>query len=306
MKILKIFGVVAGIHLFALILIFANPGCSSTTKPPPAPFDTVSHSPPAPAVRYPPASSSVYVAQPDPSITFNPDAPAVAASSSDVRFMPTRPGSPAAGTLLLEPVTDVLPASTHTVVSGDNLWNLARKHKVTVAELAAVNKLTASAILRPGQKLIIPSRPASPTFTATASPVTVAAETTRPAAVKPPPVEGDTHVVRPGETLGSIARRYGVRQGDIAVANNITDPQKIRAGTELIVPGWQAPAATVAPIATRAATGANGGANSASRTPEPKPAARIAPAPTVQPQELPAEVPVIRVDDSPISPVPNN
>ena len=37
MKILKIFGVVVGIHLFALLLIFANPGCSSTSKPPPAP-----------------------------------------------------------------------------------------------------------------------------------------------------------------------------------------------------------------------------------------------------------------------------
>ena len=33
MKILKIFGVVAGIPLFALVLIFAIPGCSSTTTP---------------------------------------------------------------------------------------------------------------------------------------------------------------------------------------------------------------------------------------------------------------------------------
>ena len=31
-----------------------------------------------------------------------------------------------------------------------------------------------------------------------------------------------------------------VRQGDIAVANNISDPQKIRAGMELVIPGWQA------------------------------------------------------------------
>ena len=42
MKILKIFGIVVGIHVFALILIFANPGCSSTTKPTPALADTTS------------------------------------------------------------------------------------------------------------------------------------------------------------------------------------------------------------------------------------------------------------------------
>jgi hypothetical protein len=30
MKILKIFGIVAGIHAVALLLIFANPGCSSS------------------------------------------------------------------------------------------------------------------------------------------------------------------------------------------------------------------------------------------------------------------------------------
>ena len=32
MKLLKIFGIVAGIHAFALVLIFANPGCSSSSK----------------------------------------------------------------------------------------------------------------------------------------------------------------------------------------------------------------------------------------------------------------------------------
>jgi LysM repeat protein len=42
---------------------------------------------------------------------------------------------------------------------------------------------------------------------------------------------------RPGETLGAIARKYGVKQGDIAVANNITDPRKIQPGQELVIPG---------------------------------------------------------------------
>ena len=41
MKILKVFGVVVGIHVFALILIFANPGCSAMIKTTPSPSDTV-------------------------------------------------------------------------------------------------------------------------------------------------------------------------------------------------------------------------------------------------------------------------
>jgi LysM repeat protein len=98
-------------------------------------------------------------------------------------------------------------------------------------------------------------------------------------------------VVQSGETLGVIARNYGVRQAEIAVANRITDPARIRAGTELIIPGWQA---------------VNGKAAKAPAAP----AAAAAPAPAATPKVLvvapePApEVPVIRIDDGPVSPAP--
>ena len=49
MKILKIFGIVAGIHVLALLLIFANPGCSTARKPAPVPSDTVAQDAPVPA-----------------------------------------------------------------------------------------------------------------------------------------------------------------------------------------------------------------------------------------------------------------
>jgi LysM repeat protein len=60
-------------------------------------------------------------------------------------------------------------------------------------------------------------------------------------------VESTRHTVKPGETLGAIARKYGVKQGDIAVANNITDPRKIQPGQELVIPGKSAAAATRQP-----------------------------------------------------------
>lgn len=45
------------------------------------------------------------------------------------------------------------------------------------------------------------------------------------------------HVVRRGETLGRIARAYGVRMSDIHVANEGLDPRRLLAGQRLVIPG---------------------------------------------------------------------
>ncbi len=44
------------------------------------------------------------------------------------------------------------------------------------------------------------------------------------------------HRIEPGETLGGIARLYGVTVEALVVANDIADPNRIRAGRELIIP----------------------------------------------------------------------
>jgi LysM repeat protein len=48
--------------------------------------------------------------------------------------------------------------------------------------------------------------------------------------------EGETYVVREGDSLSSIAARFGVSQEAIQRANGITDPNSIFAGQELIIP----------------------------------------------------------------------
>jgi LysM repeat protein len=108
------------------------------------------------------------------------------------------------------------------------------------------------------------------------------------------------HVVKPGETLGGIARRYGVKQGEIAVANNITDPRKIQPGQELIIP---------AKSAAKGAKGAKAGPPETARSEAAAPAASQAPAD----QDLDAglkpasaDVPVVRVDDTPAGAQPKN
>ncbi|MBW7895365.1 MAG: LysM peptidoglycan-binding domain-containing protein [Opitutaceae bacterium] len=293
MKLLKIFGIVAGIHAFALILIFANPGCSSSTQRRSSPADTVIHTETGPVVSVPylaqesasaDAASTQMNAYGDPApaaatpIAFNPDAPAVASAG---RYSPTRPNTAVAGALQPEPEPEVVPVSTYTVVRGDSLWSIAKQNNISVADLAAANNLRASAMLQIGQKLIVPGRntgagalQAAETAAVTA-PVAAVPKTNGPA-VK--------HEVKSGETLGAIARKYQVTVGEIATANNIADPAKIRPGQELVIPGWKAP--TPKPAATTPAT-----------TPAPAPA-------TARTTTPPADTPPVINPDSPIIFIP--
>lgn len=308
MKIMKVLGVVVGIHVFALILIFANPGCSSTSKPSPAPVDTVAKAEPAPAVSVPGVGPSVNVPMGDSPvsaapISFNPDAPALAASGG-VRFSPTRPGTPAEAALIAQPVTDVLPASTYTVKSGDSLWTIGKKNSLTPGALAAANNLKPNATLHEGQKLLIPSKPAAPMAApgSTSASMTKAGDATGAAKASADSVK---HTVKSGETLSTIAKKYGVKQGDIAVANNITDPQKIYLGMELIIPGWQTPAGKSA-TKSGSATSSKGGAAAKTATPEIKP---IFTAPAATPSIGPgasAAVPTIKVEEAPMPVTPGS
>jgi LysM repeat protein len=299
MKILKIFGIVVGIHLFALILIFANPGCSSTTKTTPSPGDTASDADESPIVAAPDSGARESTAEIDPgptssAITFHPDTPAAAAPVIDtgVRYSPTRPGTPVAGALLAEPVADVTPVTTYTVKSGDNLWTIARRNNLTLAQLMSANNLSGSAVLHPGQKLIIPGRSRSADASTASTGVSGSSAKAAPVANATSRSDADSvkHVVKSGETLGAIARKYGVRQGDLAVANNISDPGRIRPGQELVIPGWKAPGSK----GTQATEGA---ANVSPSSPAP---VDVLPAPSTPSNSPP--VPVIQIDENPAAP----
>lgn len=52
------------------------------------------------------------------------------------------------------------------------------------------------------------------------------------------PIQADSgYVVRPGDTLGTIAARYGVSAAALARANGITNPDRIYIGQNLVIPG---------------------------------------------------------------------
>lgn len=57
---------------------------------------------------------------------------------------------------------------------------------------------------------------------------------------------GNTHVVQRGETLVSIAAAHGVSATALARANGITNPDMVRIGQKLVIPGGSASAAAPA------------------------------------------------------------
>lgn len=61
----------------------------------------------------------------------------------------------------------------------------------------------------------------------------------QPIDVIPPEVQKTYHVMKPGDTLYSLAQQYygdGKRWREIAEANNIQDPSDIAVGTRLVIP----------------------------------------------------------------------
>ena len=85
---------------------------------------------------------------------------------------------------------------------------------------------------------IVQIDPALKTYVKTRRPGSV--QPILPKDAKPVPAKnktpGTTHVVAKGETLGSIASRYGVTVAALKTTNQIQDERKLRAGQTLTVP----------------------------------------------------------------------
>lgn len=103
----------------------------------------------------------------------------------------------------------------YTVVKGDSLWSIARKFGVTVQALRDANNLT-SDVLSVGQVLRIPG--------------------SNEDNGNVPPSGNVTYNVQRGDSLWSIASRYGISVNDLRQANNLTS-DTLSVGQVLIIPG---------------------------------------------------------------------
>ncbi|MFE6994389.1 LysM peptidoglycan-binding domain-containing protein [Microbacterium sp. NPDC057659] len=130
---------------------------------------------------------------------------------------------------------------THTVAKGDTVYGIARKYGTSVSAILAANHLGASAVIHPGQRLIVSG-----------------AASARPAAAKPASkpasAAAKTHTVATGDTVYSIARKYGTSVSAILAANRLGGSAIIYPGQKLVLQAAKpAPASAVRPAAKPAA-----------------------------------------------------
>jgi LysM repeat protein len=88
-------------------------------------------------------------------------------------------------------------AALYVVRTKDTAFSIARRFGISLADLAAANNLASASEIKIGQLLILPGVPGP---------------------------SSSTHVVQKGDTLYSIARRYGTSVETIAALNQLPHP----------------------------------------------------------------------------------
>lgn len=111
-----------------------------------------------------------------------------------------------------------LPGQRHTVQRGDTIAGIAARYGIRTADLVAWNGLVDGKIYAT-TRLVLFNPGTLPAVGGTTS------------------TPGSVHVVQAGQTLSSIASRHGVSASSIAKANGISDPNRVRVGQKLTIPG---------------------------------------------------------------------
>lgn len=145
--------------------------------------------------------------------------------------MPTNP--PVAPIVPIVPEVQPPAAMEYTVVAHDTLSKIAANYHVTVREIENANPGVTPTKLRVGQKLQIPASTGTGT---SAAPMT---------STSADMAGGETYTVKSGDSLSKIAKINGVTLKALEAANPNADPNHIKVGQKLNIPGKaEAPAAT--------------------------------------------------------------
>lgn len=188
------------VHAVALGFVLMMQGCGTTKKVPPAKTADAG------------VAKTERKGEP---LTFPPPAPGAVSSKL-----------PSAGT------------TEYVVIKGDSLSSIAKKFKLSVPELKALNNIGGSDKLKEGQKLVLPAEvdavpPSSPRTTASpaAKPKADVAKSSEPIGTP----AGTLYMVKAGDALSKIARAQGSTVDAIRKANGLKG-DAIRVGQKLMIP----------------------------------------------------------------------
>ena len=109
----------------------------------------------------------------------------------------------------------------HTVVSGDNLWDISRRYKVNSRSIAKWNGFAPRDTLKIGQKLVIWQKPTTSSIAKTSSSVDQAI------------MRNITYKVRRGDSFARIADKFNVRISDIERWNSLSRNNYLQPGQKL-------------------------------------------------------------------------
>lgn len=129
------------------------------------------------------------------------------------------------------PASERVRFGTHVVRRGDSLSRIASRYGTTVNALVAANRIRRSSLIHPGQVLTVPVPPGTSAR---------AFETALRESV--PDGDRDVYVVRRGDTLGAIARSFGVSLAALRSLNDMDRrASRIYPGQRLVVVGGGSP-----------------------------------------------------------------
>ena len=103
-------------------------------------------------------------------------------------------------------------ADSYTVVKNDTLWGLSKKYGVSVSDLKKANGVSGH-LIYVGQKLQIPAK---------STKAVKAAKATKTTSASTVDTTSTTHTVVKGDTLWSLAKKYGVSVSALMKANNLS------------------------------------------------------------------------------------